>query len=91
MSLLSATRTRTGAGVHERTAMTTRQEIEKAAHPLSDEERWDIWMQCGVHNWETLPRTESGEHYCPNCFTIWTAEGAIKNVPTQPTKHAPAR
>jgi hypothetical protein len=46
------------------------------------DERWDIWMQCGVHKWQTLPRAESGEHYCPNCCTIWTADGAIKNVPS---------
>ncbi len=65
--------------------MPTRDEIENAAHVLSDEERWDIWMQCGVHTWQSLPLTESGEHYCPNCCTIWTADGAIKNVPTQPT------
>jgi hypothetical protein len=64
--------------------MPTRHELEKAARALSDEERWDIWMHCGVHNWQTLPVTESGEHYCPNCRTIWTADGAIKNVPTQP-------
>ena len=64
--------------------MPTRHEIERAAQVLSDEERWDIWMLCGVHNWQTLPRTESGEHYCPNCCTIWTADGAIKNMP-QPT------
>ncbi len=65
--------------------MPTRQEIEKTAHALSDQERWDIWMQCGIHNWKALPRTITGEHYCPNCCTIWTAEGAIKNMPTQPT------
>ena len=65
--------------------MRTRHEIEQTAHLLSDEERWDIWMHCGVHNWQTLPTTDSGEHYCPNCCTIWTADGAIKNVPTQPT------
>ncbi len=40
--------------------MLTRHEIEEAAHVLSDEERWDIWMQCGVHHWQALPRTESG-------------------------------
>jgi hypothetical protein len=64
--------------------MPTRHEIEKVASALSDQERWDIWMHCGVHNWQSLPCTASGEHYCPNCCTMWTADGAIKNVPTQP-------
>src|ERR1700681_1137781 len=56
-------------------AMRTHDEGEKTARVLGDE-RWDISMQCGVHNWQALPRTESGEHYCPNCCTIWTADGA---------------
>ena len=64
--------------------MRTREEVEQAAQVLGAD-RWNVWMQCGVHTWETLPRTESGEHYCQKCCTIWTADGAIKNVPTQPT------
>jgi hypothetical protein len=64
--------------------MTTRDEIEKAARVLGDDKRWDIWMRCGVHNWQALPTTEAGERYCPNCCAIWTPDGAIKNVPTQP-------
>jgi hypothetical protein len=65
-------------------AMRTRHEIETAANSMSAEERWRMFLLCGVHNWQTLPTTETGEHYCPNCCTIWTADGAIKNVPTQP-------
>lgn len=65
--------------------MPTRHDIEKTSNLLSNEERWDTWMECGVHTWETLPRTITGEHYCPNCCTIWTGEGAIKNMPTHPT------
>ena len=65
--------------------MRTRDEIEKTAHALGDE-RWEIWMECGVHHGSTLPLTESGEHACPNCCTIWTAEGAIQNARTRSTK-----
>lgn len=65
--------------------MPTRHEIEKTSHMLSDEERWDIWMQCGAHQWKALPRMDNGEYYCPNCCTFWTTDGAIKNMPTQPT------
>ena len=54
--------------------MSTRFEVEKAAHVLGDD-RWNVWMKCGVHNWQALPRTDSGEHYCENCCTIWTADG----------------
>ena len=63
--------------------MRTRDEIERTAHMLGDE-RWQIWMECGVHNWQALPRIESGEPYWPNCCTIWTADGAIQKVPTKP-------
>ena len=56
--------------------MTTRNEVEQAGH---------VWMKCGVHNWQALPQTDSGEHYCPNCDTIWTPDGAIHNVPSPPT------
>jgi hypothetical protein len=64
--------------------MRTRQEVEQTAQALSQDERWNIWMKCGVHHWQSLPVTDSGEHYCPNCYTMWTSDGAIKNVPTQP-------
>jgi hypothetical protein len=64
--------------------MRTRHEIEKTARVLSEKERWDIWTQCGVHTWQALPRIDSGEHHCPNCCTIGTADGAIQNVPTKP-------
>ena len=72
--------------------MRTRDEIENTARMLGDE-RWQLWMECGVHNWQALPRIESadwiesGEHYCPNCCTIWTADGSIQDVPTKPTTH----
>jgi hypothetical protein len=65
--------------------MPTRQQIENTASGLSTEERWRTFLLCGVHSWQALPTTETGEHYCPNCCTLWTPEGAIKNVPTQPT------
>ena len=63
---------------------TTRHDVEQAADLLGEEERWDRWMKCGVHDWHALPQTESGEHYCPTCLAFWTTDGAIKNVPTQP-------
>jgi len=63
--------------------MKTRSEVEKAAH-LLDEERWKVWMNCGVHDWRALPETDSGEHYCPTCWTLWTSDGAILHVPAQP-------
>ena len=63
--------------------MRTREEVEKAAHSLGDE-RWSVWMKCFIHTWQALPQTESGEHYCPDCCTLWTSNGAIQNVPTRP-------
>ena len=65
-------------------SMQTRSEVEKAAHLLG-EERWKVWMNCGVHDWRRLPETDSGEHYCPKCWTLWTSDGAILHVPDQPS------
>ena len=64
-------------------SMKTRSEVEKAAHLLGDE-RWKIWVNCGIHDWRALPETDSGEHYCPKCWTLWTSDGAILHVPDQP-------
>ena len=61
----------------------TPDEVEKAAHVLGDD-RWNVWMKCFVHTWQALPQTDSGEHYWPNCCTMWTADGAIQNVPLKP-------
>ena len=63
--------------------MRTRDEVEKAAQALGDN-RWDEWTKCGVHNWQTLPQTDAGDHYCPNCYTIRTHAGAILNRPERP-------
>ena len=63
--------------------MRTFHEVETAARALGDT-RWDKWTKCGVHNWQTLPQTESGEHYCPNCCTIRTHAGTILNRPERP-------
>jgi hypothetical protein len=67
--------------------MKTRDEVEQAAFDLG-EERWAIWIDCGVHDLNTLPLTASGEHYCPDCFTIWTADGTIQNALVPPTDAA---
>jgi hypothetical protein len=63
--------------------MRTRYEVEKAAQVLGDD-RWKVWMNCGVHNWQALPQTDSGEHFCENCCALWTQDGAIQNVPERP-------
>ncbi len=55
-------------------------EVKKAADALGAD-RWMIWMKCGLHDWGALPQTDSGEHYCPQCYTLWTADGAIKSIP----------
>ena len=65
--------------------MRTRYEVEKAAHQFSTQERWSQWLRCGVHNWRALPKTDSGEHYCTECCTLWTPEGAVINEPERPS------
>ena len=64
--------------------MRTRDDIETAARILGDA-RWDTWTKCRVHNWQTLPQTDLGDHYCPNCCTIRTHAGAILNLPQEPS------
>ena len=55
-------------------------EVKTAADVLGGD-RWKIWMKCGLHDWQALPQTDSDEYYCPQCYTLWTADGAIKNIP----------
>ena len=55
-------------------------EVKTAADVLGGD-RWKIWMKCGLHYWQALPQTDSDEYYCPQCYTLWTADGAIKNIP----------
>lgn len=49
--------------------MRTRCEAEKAAHVLGDD-RWNVWMKCGLQKRRALRRTDSSEHYCENCCAI---------------------
>jgi hypothetical protein len=69
--------------------MRTREEVEQGAENLGDD-RWNVWMRCFIHTWQALPQTDSGEHYCPDCCTIWTADGAIQNVPMKPASRRQA-
>lgn len=55
-------------------------EVTQAADALGAD-RWKIWMKCGLHDWRALPQTDSHGRYCPQCYTVWTADRAIKNVP----------
>jgi hypothetical protein len=61
--------------------MRTREEVEKAAQSFQRDERWLKWTVCGQHPVDSLPVTESGERYCENCCTLWTAAGEMLNQP----------
>jgi hypothetical protein len=50
--------------------MKTRDEVEKRSQSLGDR-RWNVWVNCGVHEMRALPEAESGEHYCPICWTLY--------------------
>jgi hypothetical protein len=58
-----------------------RAEIESIAQAFSAEERWEKLRTCGAHDWQTLPMTDSREHYCPNCWSLWDSSGQILNLP----------
>jgi hypothetical protein len=63
--------------------MRTRHEVEQAAHMLG-ENRHAVWLNCGIHNWQALPTTDTGDHYCENCCTLWSSAGAVLNPPERP-------
>lgn len=60
--------------------MMTRAKVEELASNFTGN-RWKTWRRCGTHLWHRLPLTESGEHFCPVCFTIWNAKGETLNAP----------
>jgi hypothetical protein len=63
----------------------TREQVERASRVLSDDERWSKWVACPQHDVPALPVTEdTGDHYCPNCCTLFTPGGAALNAPHQP-------
>ena len=68
--------------------MHTRPEVEQAARQLRNE-RWTVWMQCGAHDWQALPVTMTGEHFCGNCCTLWTSRDGILNEPFNPGVASP--
>ena len=65
----------------------TRDEVEKLARSLDtidNRERYRIWMNCGEHDLNSLPLTNSGERYCPTCCGLWKPNGEMLNVPARP-------
>lgn len=60
----------------------TRLEVEKIAAALGDE-RYGRWVNCpSPHGYASLPSTDSGELYCPNCMTLFDATSkATLNIP----------
>jgi hypothetical protein len=60
----------------------TRADVEQAAAVFVANERRRIWELCGTHAWRTLPTTtDTGDHYCPQCCSIFDATGALLNEP----------
>ena len=63
--------------------MPSRENIERLANALSTR-RYSVWKDCEPHDPQKLPLTDSGERYCPTCFSIWTSDGVILNSPKKP-------
>jgi hypothetical protein len=63
----------------------THDEIEQVAQSFHGD-RWEYWTSCGSHDWRALPVTESGEHYCIICCTLWDSKGTILNAPSEPVR-----
>lgn len=63
----------------------TLEEVLALAGRWSNEERYRLWLACGQHDWQSLPRTATGgappPHYCPICLCVWTYTGALINAP----------
>lgn len=62
----------------------TRKEIARLAARMTKSDRWKVFLACPEHKSRELPMTSTGEHYCPHCCTLWTAEGRILNAPERP-------
>ena len=48
---------------------------------IPNNERWERLKACGVHDWQSLPVVDSGEHYCEHCSTLWDESGRMVNLP----------
>jgi hypothetical protein len=57
-------------------------DIQETAKMIPNNERWERLRVCGVHDWQSLPVIDSGEHYCHHCRTLWDDTGRIVNLPT---------
>ena len=58
--------------------MTAFDVFERATH-MTPAPRWHAWTHCGAHDVRSLPTADTAgrtgpPHYCPNCWTIFSAE-----------------
>jgi hypothetical protein len=63
----------------------TRALIDRLADHVGPAERWRSWLECGEHAWKDLPTTiDTGEHFCTQCCTRFSADGTPLNAPVDP-------
>jgi hypothetical protein len=76
---------RSGAerGEKERVSTMTLEDVLNRAGQMNGVERWTLWIACGAHQPDSLPRTETGgakrPRYCPTCWTAFSADGVVWN------------
>ena len=59
-------------------------EFLERCDPGDGKERLRIYLLCGQHDWRSLPKADTGNHYCMNCATLFDpANGAVLNIPTR--------
>jgi hypothetical protein len=68
----------------------TLEDVLNRARQMNPAERWTLWIACGTHHPDSLPRTEAGgaktkrPRYCPSCWTAFSADGVLWNPPCLP-------
>ena len=61
----------------------TKREVETVSHRFKPGEQWRRWHTCGHHRWQALPTTtDTGDHYCPNCYVLLDEHGTMLTIPT---------
>ena len=75
-------------GEKERTSIMTLEDVLNRAGQMNRADRWTLWTACGMHEPDSLPRTEAGgakrPRYCPRCWTAFGADGVLWNAPCLP-------
>jgi len=65
----------------------TRRSLQPTSRELAGDKRYQKWRECPIHLGWSLLMTDTGEYYCPRCYTLWDPEsGEMLNLPLRRIK-----